>query len=93
MSSGVQEHISLWSPELNILRVPNVGCMDPCVVVGLTTVGMLGCQPSGLAPGPVGCQALSSVVAPGPLMCEAGFWLIKQFGGSWGWSWPIGGQG
>ena len=94
MSSGVQEHISLWSPELNIPRVPRCGLHGSFCCGWADYCGHAGrCQPSGLAPGPVGCQALSSAVAPGPLMSEFGFWLVKQFGGSWGWSWPTGGQG
>ena len=48
---------------------PFVVCVGPSFVVGPTTVGAL---VGGLAPGPVGCQALPCVEAAGLLVGGAG---------------------
>ena len=59
ISYGNQQHTPLWSPETYTLEIPNVGCVGPSLVVGLTTVGTLvggsGSQLSWL-PGPASCS-------------------------------------
>ena len=46
-----------------------MGCKDPSVLVGLSTVGTL---VAGAGPGPISCQTLPLAVATGPLVGRAG---------------------
>ena len=65
MHNDTQQHTLIYSPKIYALVCPQVGCMDPSVVTGLTTVGTVVCW---LPSGPVGCQALPQGVTASPLM-------------------------